>query len=557
MNSIIRKLSTAFAVYGDSGLDGVRRRLIENRYSRKLGRQYREWLDKYGRLTDADRESIRSSIDSFKSPPLLSVILPVYNVDENWLRLCIESVIKQIYPHWELCIADDASTAEHIRRVLSEYAAKDNRISLSFRSENGHISAASNTALQLARGEFSVLLDHDDELSEDALFWVASEIDRHPETAMIYSDEDLIDERGRRYGPKFKPDFSRDLLYSLNLITHLSAYSTELLIKIGGFRLGVEGSQDFDLALRVLEQVPENQIRHIPRILYHWRVIRGSVSFSMDEKPYAHERARDAIREHLARRGVAASVTESIYNLHRVSYDLPDPPPRISVIVSGENLDTCDGMPYSEYDAQMIFAGSRRAEQLNNAAAEADGDILLFLDGDLRWNPAESLCELAGFAIQPDVGCAGGRILTPDLFVEEAGFVIGADLVPSPAHRGFPREVPGNMLRNRQVGNFSAISSSCMVIRSDLFREMGGFDSSAFPEDLFDIDLCLRLRETGKRVVVVPHVELIRRYDRRDDLKTSASELVRFRTRWQKYEELDPFCNPNLKRDGSFEIADR
>lgn len=555
MNLLFRKLKIIFEVFEDSGARGILRRLAERKYLRAQARRYRKWLEKYGALTDADRESMRSAIDSFERVPLISILLPVYNVDERWLRACIDSVLRQTYAHWELCIADDASTAAHIRPVLNEYAARDDRIKVIFRPQNGHISAASNTALELAGGEFSVLLDHDDELSEDALFWVASEIDRHPETAMIYSDEDLIDELGMRYDPKFKPDFSRDLFYSLNMVTHLSAYRTELLRKIGGFRLGLEGSQDYDLALRVLEQISENQIRHIPRILYHWRVVRGSVSFSLDEKPYAHERAREALRTHLARRGLVATVTESIYSLHRVSYKLPDPPPTISLIVFGENGDAFDGGAFSEHDVRYVAVSEDdRAERLNQAAAEASGVVLLFLDGSLRTNVADAVAELAGFAIQPDTGCVGGRILKSDLFVEEAGIVLGADLLPSPAHRGLPREAAGNMLRNRQIGNFSAISISCMAIRRELFEAAGGFDSNAFPSNLFDIDLCLRLREKGKRIVVLPHVEFIRHGDKRVGRQYSTDELVQFRNRWEKYKQRDPFCNPNLKRDGSFEI---
>ena len=187
--------------------------------------------------------------------------------------------------------------------------------------------------MKIAIGEFCVLLDHDDELSEDALFYVAKEINDFPETEMIYSDEDLISAKGRRFEPKFKPDWSRDLFYSLNLITHLSAYKTEVLQKIGGFTIGLEGSQDYDLALRVIEEIPEKHIRHIPKILYHWRVIKGSVAYSGDEKPYAHDAARRAIGAHLERCGKKASVEQTIYNLHRVRYELPENLPKVSLIL--------------------------------------------------------------------------------------------------------------------------------------------------------------------------------------------------------------------------------
>ncbi|MCA1625074.1 MAG: glycosyltransferase [Acidobacteria bacterium] len=323
MNVLRRKTRRAIEIWKMRGWLGVKEHTKQLYRKRREEKVYLKWIRKFDTLTDGDREQIRQKIRGFKLKPLISVVMPIYNIEEKWLRLCIESVIKQLYGNWELCIADDHSPSPHVRKVLEEYAAKDKRIKVIFRAENGHISAASNSALELATGEFVALLDHDDELAEHALFYVAEEINRFPETEMIYSDEDMIGENGRRYEPKFKPDWSRDLFYSLNLITHLSVYRTEVLQRIGGFRAGLEGSQDYDLALRVIEQIPENHIRHIPKILYHWRAIRGSVAYSSEEKPYAHERAREAIRQHLERSEKKAIVRQTVYNLHRVQYELP------------------------------------------------------------------------------------------------------------------------------------------------------------------------------------------------------------------------------------------
>ena len=255
---ILEKVAKANRIRKEKGLRGVKQSLwrLYRHYSEK--KKYQKWI-KTHQITDEKRQQILTEIESFQRTPKISVVMPVYDVAEKWLRICIESVLHQLYENWELCIADDCSPSPHIRKILEEYAEKDNRIKVVFRPENGHISAASNSALELATGEFCVLLDHDDELSEDALFYVAKELNEFSDMQMIYSDEDLIDERGRRFQPKFKPDFSRDLMYSLNLITHLSAYRTELLRKIGGFRLGAEGSQDYDLALRVIEEIDENQ----------------------------------------------------------------------------------------------------------------------------------------------------------------------------------------------------------------------------------------------------------------------------------------------------------
>ena len=533
----------------DDGLSGTAGSL--GYLIRKLRRtgKYARWI-KANELTGDKRAELIRRIETFERRPKISILVPVYNVDEKWLRLCIDSVLAQIYPNWELCIADDRSTAEHVRPVLSEYAGKDERIKVVFRTENGHISAASNSALELAEGEFTVLLDHDDELSEDALFWVADEIARSHDAAIIYSDEDVIDERGRRHDPKFKPEFSRDLFYSFNLLTHLSAFRTALLRSIGGFRVGLEGSQDYDLALRAIEQIAEHEIRHIPRVLYHWRAIRGSVAYSMDEKPYAHENARRALREHFARTGREADVVESFDHLHRVS---PRPAsPVVSLILSGaispeiaERLSNGETFEIVSVDDDTSTAGT-----LNDAVRRSHGEVIVFLDADL--NPASdgAIGALASFAAQPQIGAAGAKLLAHNGLVEQTGVVLSPAVCPVPAHAGFPRMASGDMSRNRQIGNFSAISVSCMAIRRELFEAVGGFDA-ALP-GLFDIDLCLRLGEKGLRIAVLPHVEFIRtrkkkviRYDASDDA---------FRNKWKKYAAGDPFCNPNLKRDGTFEI---
>jgi GT2 family glycosyltransferase len=522
----LRKLATrANDVIRTGGLGILSDALPRLRRRRQARRDYIRWIETH------EAKSIAAvDVSQLRSTPLISIILPVYNVEEKWLRLCLDSVTAQIYPTWELCIADDASTAAHIRPVIEEYAARDARIKVVFRETNGHISAASNSALELATGEFTALLDHDDELSRDALFRVAREIDEFPDAAVIYSDEDLIDERGNRSDPKFKPDFSRDLFYSFNLVTHLSVFRTELLRAVGGFRVGFEGSQDYDLALRVLERVDETQIRHIPRVLYHWRTISGSVAHAMDEKPYAHERARAAIREHFQRTGVDAEVTEASEHLHRVSYAAGRSATVKVISVEREPAAT--------------------PANLNSEASGCEEDVLVFLDEGLIHPSSDDIADLAGFAMQPGVGAVSGRVLVNDRVVEEAGLVLSEDLKPRPAHRGLPADAPGNMSRNRQISNYSAISISCFAIRRELFEEMGGFDPSV---ELFDLDLCLRLRDKGKRIVVLPHVRLARVLTFPARPLSPAGD-TEFHRRWQKYSAGDPFCNANLKRDGSFEI---
>jgi len=566
MSILLNKFQRACGIWQRDGVPGLKRRMRHNLFSLREALNYQKWVRKTGAAADEDRKRITATIGDLRYTPLISVLLPVYNVDEKWLRLCIESVTKQIYTNWELCIADDRSTMPHVRRVLEDYAAADPRVKVVFRPENGHISAASNSAMELAAGEFAVLLDHDDELSQDAFFWVANEICDFPDTAMIYSDEDLIDERGRRFGPKFKPDFSRDLLYSLNLITHLSAYRTEILRDVGGFRLGFEGSQDYDLALRVIEQISENQIRHIPRILYHWRAIRGSVAFSMDEKPYAHERARDAIREHFQRSGTKATVEKSLYNLHRARYALPDPPPKISLFILENNSKTVSNAKlsfkeitdYKNIEVIDVATMNEPAAAINSAVARSGGEILCFIDGNLTPLSGDWLTEIASFAFHKQIGAVGLKILDTDHTMLGGGLILGGNNLVSNAYQGFPADEVGIMGRNGLTGNFSAVSASCMAVRRELFDLVGGFDSLKLPNKFYDADFCLKLRENGYRIVFTPFAKLMKidpKVKLNLEKKPSAKEARYFSSKWPEPLKSDPFYNPNLsKRDGSFSI---
>lgn len=557
MNKFFKKIGDAFKVYGASGFIGLKRVIEAKNFRLREARKYKKWLAEKDALTAEKREKIRTEIDDLKHAPLISVVLPVYDVDEKWLRLCIESVLRQLYESWELCIADDASPSPHIGKILEEYAAKDKRIKLVFRQENGHISAASNSALELATGEFAALLDHDDELAEDALFWVAKEINDFPEAAMIYSDEDLIDEKGKRHSPKFKPDWSRDLFYSLNLITHLSVYKTEILRKIGGFRIGAEGSQDYDLAMRVIEQISEDQIRHIPKILYHWRVIRGSVSFSLDEKPYAHERARDAIRAHFKRTGKNATVSQAIINLHRVRCDLPEYLPKVSLILSGEKIKNFK--EETDYPTlEIIESKTETAEDLNRAAFEASGEILCFVNANLKPLSKDWLAELVSFACQKEIGAVGAKLLYKDASVLHAGLIIGANGAVGAAHHRLPRDSAGNFLRAQLVNNFSAVSISCMAVRREVFESVGGFDAENLPDKFFDADFCLKLREKNYRIVFTPYAELIQINEKRRlniQKDPTVEERDFFVQKWRKFIGNDPFYNPNFSyKNGDFSI---
>ena len=293
------------------------------------GFSYRRWARRFDRLRAHDLRAINEASARLTYRPRISVLMPVYNTDERWLRPAIESIRGQLYTEWELCIADDASPDPGVRQLLREFQSKDSRIKVAFREVNGHISAASNSALQLATGEFIALVDHDDVLPSHALLAVVHELNRHPDADIIYSDEDRLDESYRRYDPYFKPDWNPELFCGQNFISHLGIYRTELVRRVGGFREGIEGSQDYDLAWRVIEQSETSRIHHIPYVLYHWRAIRGSAALGTREKAYAHDAARRAVEGHLARIGVAGTcqpADNAVYH-QRVRYPLPQPRP--------------------------------------------------------------------------------------------------------------------------------------------------------------------------------------------------------------------------------------
>ncbi len=421
---------------------------------------------KKDKLNDENRREIKSKISQLSYKPLISIVMPVYNVDEKWLRLCIESVTNQLYENWEFCIADDYSPSPHIRRILAEYQTKDSRFKIVFRTENGHISAASNSALELATGEFTALLDHDDELTEDALFEVIKQLNEIPNADFIYSDQDKIDENQQRSEPVFKPNWNEHLFYSMNYLNHLSVYRTEILRKIGGFKLGFEGSQDYDLALRFIEQIDETHIKHIPKILYHWRAISGSLALDSDEKSYAHELAHKALREHFERKNTKAKVEKGFLNYRRVIYNLPE-----------------------SITFEVISAESF-------ADIKSNSDVVILVEKNIEAVDSTVFTELTRFAIQENIGAVGGKILNKDSTIDNCGIINGEFI-----NRGFPRDFAGNLSIGRVIQNVDAVCG-VLAIRRELFEKFGKGAKNL-------IELCNVLRAENYQIVFTPYAEFI------------------------------------------------
>ncbi len=527
--------------------------------------------------------------------PMISVLMPVYNPPERWLRRAIESVRAQTYPHWQLCIADDASTLPHVRKILAACAAQDSRIRIIHRTVNGHISVASNSALELATGEFTALLDHDDELAPHALAEIARVVAARPATRILYSDEDKIDAHGRRYSPYFKPDWNPDLLRGQNYFCHLTAYHTALLRKTGGFRTGYEGAQDWDLALRAVEHVSDDQIVHIPRVLYHWRAIRGSTALGQSQKNYHQDAARKSLESFIARNHLDATA-EPVRGGHwRIRYRLPDPAPRVSIIIPTrdrlEFLRPCvesilKKTRYPDYELLIVDNGSVDPATLgyldalqsnprikilrddgpfnysalnNRAAARATGTILAFVNNDIDPISPDWLGEMTSLALRPGTGAVGALLYFPDDRVQHAGVILGisgsagATGVAGHAFKDFARGDGGNMNRLRLVQNYSAVTAACLVIRREIFTQVGGFDEAHLPVSFNDVDLCLRVLRAGHRNVWTPFAELYhhesasRGADNSPDKKARAAlEIAHMRATWGPFLDSDPAYNPNL-----------
>ncbi len=567
----------------------------EGRYAFNV---YASWIDER-RLGDEDRKRIRREIDAFPWKPLISVVLPVYDTEERWLRKCVDSVRRQLYPHWELCIADDASPSPRVREILEAYRRSDGRIRVAYREKNGHISACSNTALAMAAGEFVALLDHDDELAEEALYENARLLNADPGTDMIYSDEDKIGEDGERHAPFFKPDWSPDTFLSHMYTCHLGVYRTALLREIGGFRVGFEGSQDYDLVLRLTEKT--RRIRHIPKVLYHWRTIRGSTALTHDSKNYAYRSGLHAIQEALDRRGEGGRA-ENVPNYpgqYLVRYPLENPPLVSILIPTRDNparLEAClasvvTRTTYPRYEILILDNGSVQPEtqaalarwqrshpdrirvlrletpfnysRLNNAGArEARGDLLLLLNDDVTVITPGWLGEMAGQASRRSIGAVGAVLLYPDDTIQHAGVLLGIVGPANHSHRHARADSPGYFGRLLIVANYAAVTGACLLVKRDLYLSAGGLDET-LAVAYNDLDFCLRLLRMGYFHVVLPQARLYHHESSsRGADQTGANqrrlqeEAEIVQERWGDLLRNDPFYNPNLtRRREDFTIA--
>ena len=580
-----------------SGVDVVASEISAAESASNVADPYVEWIECNERVSSRDWELIRDEIAGWRHQPLISVIVPVYNTPSEALFTALESVRAQAYPHWELCISDDASNDFEIEELLAEYL-RDPRVKLCRRAENGGISANTNAALELAEGEFVAFLDADDELSELALYFVAREINAFPSVELIFTDEDKLEASGRRSRPYFKPQFSPDLMLTKNAVTHLAVYRAATVRELGGMRSELDGSQDWDLALRLFEAKGGGKavIRRIPRILYHWRVLPGSTALMTSEKEYAVDAGREAVAGYLRRQGVHADITpvEQSWSRNRIRVHLGDNPPRVSILIPTggdyELLRTCldsllqkteyptfetlvimDDWPKDDRTltyleslrgvGKVVVLRYRRAPRqgfnyamvINRLAKSATGDVLVMLNDDTEVVRGDWLQSMVSALSIPGVGIVGAKLLYPSGEIQHAGVVCGLGGTAGHAYVGWSADNPGYFDDLVVSRNVSAVTGACMAVRRTDFEALGGLDEEHLAVAYNDTDFCLRAWRAGLRVVVDPDAIVIHRESVSRGLDNTWLKLRRLEReaafleeRWGQVITDDPFYNPNL-----------
>ena len=546
-----------------------------------INAQYRVWLEK-NRLTPKKIEAMREEQESFTYVPKISIVTPVYNTDERWLRKAIESVRAQIYPNWELCLVDDGSTKPEVKATLKEYRRIDGRIKVEFLEKNNGIAEATNRAIAMATGEFVGFLDHDDELTPDALFEVVKVLNQDPKLDVIYSDEDKIDQNGQRCDPFFKPDWSPELLLSTNYICHFLVIRKKLLEKVGGLRKEFDGAQDYDLLLRVTEHT--NRIAHVPKVLYSWRKVPGSAASAFEYKDYAHEAGQRALEDALRRRGIEGTVQSISAGRYAVRYKIQGTP-LVSIIIPTKDqvqlLRKCvesikEKTRYRNYELVIIDNNSSNPEALkyleklareyrvlkfpeafnwskinNFGAANCKGEYLLFLNNDIEVKEPGWLTAMLEQAQRPEIGVVGAKLLHSDGTVQHVGMVLGMGddraghifhSVPERALMGYlPFLQTFTTLRN-----FSAVTGACMMVRREVFEQVRGFDPN-FRIAYGDVDFCLRIGQVGYRVVYTPLAKLLHHECATRKGVVPPEDRDYMWKKWgERLKERDPFYNPNL-----------
>ncbi|NKB64397.1 MAG: glycosyltransferase [Gammaproteobacteria bacterium] len=596
-----QRCQQAWGVFRHEGL-GVLVDRIVLRIQRLMGmetlgnfdRGYDQWRRKRRRPTSVD--DIPGIVDGMETKPIFSVIVPVYNVDPKWLKKMVESVQNQLYPHWQLCLVDDCSTDIALKPLLQHWADTDPKISVLFNKMNSGIAATSNQALSLAKGDYIALLDHDDALTEDALLENALAINLNPGAELLYSDEDKITLQGKHKTPFFKPDFSLDLLRSQNYIGHFVVIKKSTMDEIGGFTSGLDGAQDYDLVLRLVEHMAQQttegktSIVHIPKVLYHWREIPASTAAAFSAKSYAWEAGQKALQQHFHRLGIKSQVRLGKHpGTYVARYEI-DETPLVSIIIpfkdQAELLNKCLAslFEHTQWPRLEVIAIDNNSEQprtreiiahwqqknlpinfitypkpfnfseiCNHGVEHARGEYVVLMNNDIEITSMGWIESLLGHAQRNDIGAVGAKLFYPNQTIQHAGIVIGIDQGAGHAFKHLPNSHTGYFLRHHLIHNISAVTAALLMVKKDRFLQVGGLDTD-FGIAYNDVNLCLCLTQQGYRNIITPectaihHESITRGYDINTVKQARHDrEKALLRSRWPDiFENGDPFYNRNL-----------
>lgn len=546
---------------------------------------YSEWYE-LTKPTDEELAEQRKHLFDFE--PMLSVVIPAYKTPERYLREMLDSIMEQTYTNWEICVADGSPRGEGLERVLKKYADRDRRVRYEILGSNRGISGNTNAALDMARGDFVILADHDDTLPPNAFYEVVKAINENPDCQVIYSDEDKLDMDGKAlFDPHFKPDFNPDLLTSVNYICHLFVIRQDLLKQVGGFRQEFDGAQDYDFIFRCVEQARE--VVHVPEILYHWRTHKSSTADNPASKMYAFEAGRRAIEGNLKRTGTPGTVEHTPdFGFYRVKYPVQGEP-LVSVIIPNreekETLQACvesifEKTAYKNYEiiivennssSEEIFRYYRKLSEdprvhlirwkkgfnysaINNfGVRHAKGDYLLFLNNDVKVIDPDWMSEMLSVCQRKETGAVGVKLIYPDNTIQHAGCVVGMGGIAGNMFVNMPAERTGYLHKASLLQDMSCVTAACMMMKKEVFLEAGGF-TEELAVAFNDVDLCLKVRSHGHLIVYDPYVKLYHYESKSRGTEDSEEKVRRFQTEieymrchWLDIlKKGDPYYNKNL-----------
>ncbi len=568
------------------GVKGFYARLLERFEEREV--EYQEWYEKN---KPSEEELARQRKKKWKNPVVISVLVPAYRTPEVFLKQMMESVLLQTYPYLELCIADGSGTDDSVENVVKEYQKKDPRVRYRRLEKNEGIAGNTNAAIEMASGDYLALFDHDDLLSPNALFEVASAIEKE-KADVIYTDEDKVtSDLKEHFQPHFKPDFNPDLLCANNYICHLFVVKRSLALKLGGQDPAYDGAQDYDFIFRCTENA--EKIVHVAKILYHWRVHQASTADNPSSKLYAFDAGKRAIEAHLARIGAKAEVSHTKdLGFYRVKYQVQGNP-MVSIVIPNkdekETLKKClesiwKKTSYPNYEIILVENNSTTQEirdyykeldgkervrvvywdkefnysAINNfGISYAKGEYILCLNNDITVISPDWLEELLANCQRPEVGIVGARLYYPDNTIQHAGIVLGMGGCAGSLFVGLARSRGGYLHKAALQQDLSAVTAACFMVKKEVFEKVGGFEEK-LAVAFNDVDFCLKVRHAGYLVVYDPYAELYhhesktRGYENTEAKKRRFQEEIEYmRCHWMPDILRDPYYNENLSLKAS------